>query len=135
MEWGNVPMLPHVMRQGSDDHPNRELQARVAAMTTEGALAASLFTGFPHADIANAGLSAVVVTDGDRGLAGRLRDELLDRAWSEREAFVYRLEPLEGSLARAMAIEPPKPGDGPIVRLDHSDNGASGGTLDTTAAL
>ena len=19
--WGNVPMLPHVMRQGSDDHP------------------------------------------------------------------------------------------------------------------
>src|SRR5437667_4901405 len=28
MEWGNVLMLPHVMRQGSDDHPNRELQAR-----------------------------------------------------------------------------------------------------------
>ena len=34
-------------------------------MAGEGALAASLFTGFPHADIANAGLSAVVVTDGD----------------------------------------------------------------------
>ena len=27
MAWGNVPMLPHVMRQGSDDHPNQELQA------------------------------------------------------------------------------------------------------------
>jgi microcystin degradation protein MlrC len=66
MAWGNVPMLPHVMRQGSDDHPNHELQARCAAMATEGALAASLFTGFPHADIRNAGLSAVVVTDGDR---------------------------------------------------------------------
>src|SRR4029077_16842996 len=43
MAWGNVPMLPHVMRQGSDDHPNRELQARCAAMTasgsTDGALA------------------------------------------------------------------------------------------------
>src|SRR5580693_10322943 len=52
MAWGNVPMLPHVMRQGSDDHPNKELQARVAAMTAPGAnggaLAASLFTGFPH---------------------------------------------------------------------------------------
>ena len=58
MAWGNVPMLPHVMRQGSDDHPNKELQARAAAMDSEGALAASLFTGFPHADIANAGLSA-----------------------------------------------------------------------------
>ena len=39
--------------------------------TSEGALAASLFTGFPHADITNAGLSAVVVTDGDRALAER----------------------------------------------------------------
>src|SRR5580704_11472659 len=43
MAWGNVPMLPHVMRQGSDDHPNRELQARCAAMNEDGALIASLF--------------------------------------------------------------------------------------------
>ena len=40
------------------------------------------------------GSRAVVVTDGDRGLAERLRDELLDRAWVEREAFVYQIEPL-----------------------------------------
>src|SRR3954451_20497487 len=135
MAWGNVPMLPHVMRQGSDDHPNKELQARAAAMDSEGALAASLFTGFPHADIANAGLSAVVVTDGDRALAERLRDELLDRAWVDREDFVYKLEPLEQSLARARSLEPPKPGEGPIVLLDHYDNCASGGTMDTTAVL
>src|SRR5438270_5479869 len=115
MEWGNVPMLPHVMRQGSDDQPNRELQARVAAMSTEGALAASLFTGFPHADITNAGLSAVVVTDGDRALAERLRDELLGRAWVEREAFVYKIEPLQQSVARARSMPAPQPGEGPIV--------------------
>src|SRR5260370_7928826 len=133
--WGNVPMLPHVMRQGSDDHPNRELQARVAAMTTEGALAATLFTGFPHADISNAGLSAVVVTDGDRGLAERLRDELLDQAWTDREDFVYRIEPLPQSLARAKALPPPGAGEGPIVLLDHYDNCASGGTMDTTVVL
>ena len=99
MAWGNAPMLPHVMRQGTDDHPNKELQHRCAAMNAEGALAASLFTGFPHADITNAGLSAVVVTDGDRELAERLRDELLDRAWVEREAFVYQIEPL-GAIGR-----------------------------------
>jgi microcystin degradation protein MlrC len=135
MAWGNVPMLPHVMRQGTDDHPNRELQHRCAAMREEGALAASLFTGFPHADIANAGLSAVVVTDGDRELAERLRDELLDRAWVEREAFVYKIEPLEDSIARATAMPAPMPGEGPIVLLDHYDNCASGGTMDTTAVL
>src|SRR5216683_4811700 len=119
MAWGNVPMLPHVMRQGTDDHPNKELQHRCAAMSAEGALAASLFTGFPHADIANAGLSALVVTDGDRALAERLRDQLLQQAWADREAFVFRLEPLEISLARAQAIAP---GGGPIVLLDHYDN-------------
>jgi microcystin degradation protein MlrC len=135
MAWGNVPMLPHVMRQGTDDHPNRELQERCAVMASEGALAASLFTGFPHADIANAGLSAVVVTDGDKDLAERLRDELLDRAWVEREAFVYQIEPLQRALARARAMPAPLPGEGPIVLLDHYDNCASGGTMDTTVVL
>jgi microcystin degradation protein MlrC len=135
MAWGNVPMLPHVMRQGTDDHPNKELQRRCAAMSGEGALAASLFTGFPHADIANAGLSAVVVTDGDRKLAEDLRDELLDRAWVEREAFVYEIEPLQQSVLRAKAMPPTEPGEGPIVLLDHYDNCASGGTMDTTVVL
>jgi microcystin degradation protein MlrC len=135
MAWGNVPMLPHVMRQGTDDHPNRELQHRCATMSAEGALAASLFTGFPHADITNAGLSAVVVTDNDPGLAERLRDELLDRAWVERETFVYQIEPLPSSVARAAAMPAPSAGEGPIVLLDHYDNCASGGTMDTTAVL
>jgi microcystin degradation protein MlrC len=135
MAWGNVPMLPHVMRQGTDDHSNRELQERCAAMASEGALIASLFTGFPHADITNAGLSAVVVTDGNRALAEQLRDELLDRAWVEREAFVYKIEPLQEALARARAMPEPSPGQGPIVLLDHYDNCASGGTMDTTIVL
>ena len=135
MAWRNEPMLPHVMRQGTDDHPNKELQHRCAAMSSEGALAASVFTGFPHADISNAGLSAVVVTNGDRRLAEELRDELLGRAWVEREAFVYKIEPLEQSVARAKAMTPGQPGEGPVVLLDHYDNCASGGTMDTTVVL
>ena len=102
--WGNVPMLPHVMRQGTADEPNRSLQARCQAMEAEGALCASLFVGFPHADISNAGLSVVVTTDNDMALAERWRDELLAAAWAQREAFVYKLEPLEQSVARAKAM-------------------------------
>jgi len=134
MAWGNAPMLPHVMRQGTDDFPNRELQARAAAMEADGALAVSLFTGFPHADVSQAGLSVVVVTDGDRPLAERLRDELLDQAWDDRASFVYRLEPLEESVARAKALGESQ-GDGPVLLLDHYDNTASGGTMDTTEVL
>ena len=148
--WGNRPMLPHVMRQGSGDFPNRELQARARAMEAEGgALAASLFTGFPHADIANAGLSCVVVTDGDRAAAERMRDELLDFAWREREAFVYRIEPLADSIARARkavaegagasadadADDGAGAGGGPVILLDHYDNAASGGTMDSMTVL
>ena len=177
--WGNRPMLPHVMRQGSGDFPNRELQARAGEMEAAGdAIAVSLFTGFPHADISNAGLSCVVVTDGDRAAAERMRDELLDFAWTNREAFVYRIEPLADSIARARGAaahagggaEPDAPetdtqapaatagegaepgrgadsgaspparhpsarGDGPVVLLDHYDNAASGGTMDSMTVL
>jgi microcystin degradation protein MlrC len=130
MAWGNRPMLPHVMRQGTDDMPNKELQEMTRRMEREGALCATLFTGFPHADIRLAGLSAVVVTDGDRALAEKYRDELLDYAWGNREAFVYKIEPLADSLARAKHAT-----EFPVVLLDHYDNAASGGTMDTMTVL
>ena len=77
----------------------------------------------------------MVVTDGDPKLAEELRDELLGRAWVDREAFVYKIEPLQQSVARAKAMPAPQPGEGPIVLLDHYDNCASGGTMDTTVVL
>ena len=134
MVWGNCPMLPHVMRQGTDDFPNKALQGRCAEMEAQGALAVSLFTGFPHADIQNAGLSVVVVTDNERELAERYRDELLDAAWRNRQEFVYVRKPLETSLDQGIAAAN-KSGDGPVILLDHYDNTASGGTMDTTEVL
>ena len=84
------------MRQGTDDFPNKQIQERAAEMERNGeALIATLFSGFPHADIHNAGLSAVVVTDNDPDAARRLCDELLDMGWKDREAWVYQIEPLE----------------------------------------
>ena len=130
MAWGNRPMLPHVMRQGTHAEPNRSLQARCVELEGSRALAASLFVGFPHADILNAGLSAVVCTDNDPALAARLRDELLDQAWSARRDFIFEPEPLRDSVARARQMT-----QGPVFLLDHCDNSASGGTMDTTAVL
>mgnify|MGYP003320114484 CR=1 FL=1 len=135
LAWGNNPMLPHVMRQGTDDFPNRELQLRAQEMEKEGALAVSLFTGFPHADIPQAGLSVVVATDNDMELAERLRDELLESAWNERSAFVYKVEPLDLSVAKAKQLGSTQQAKGPVVLLDHYDNTASGGTMDTTDVL
>jgi len=134
MVWGNVPMLPHVMRQSSEDFPNSLLQARAQEMEKAGALAVSVFTGFPHADISQAGLSVVVVTDNDKALAEKYRDELLQLAWSNREAFVYKVESLKISVAKAKELGNSQ-GDDPVILLDHYDNTASGGTMDTTEVL
>ncbi len=128
--WARLPMIPHVMRQSSLDEPNRSLQARARQMEQAGALTASVFTGFPHADIENAGMSVVVVTDGQPELARQYRDELLRLAWDSRAQWVYPVEPLAQSVARAKAMT-----NFPVVLLDHYDNTASGGTMDTTAVL
>lgn len=136
MVWGNAPMLPHVMRQGTDDEPNKSLQRRLIALEQEETQAISLFTGFPHADIPDAGLSVVAVTNGDVAKAERIRDALLDSAWEQREKFVYQPEPLADSLNRAASLATStEQQDGPVVILDHYDNTASGGTMDTTEVL
>jgi microcystin degradation protein MlrC len=136
LAFGRKPMLPHVMRQGTDDTPNREIQARCREMEAQGALCASVFVGFPNADIEYAGLSAAVVTNGDQGLARRWCDELLALAWEQRAKFVYGNEALPASMARAKGLAAAKPaGSGPIVLLDHSDNCASGGTMDVMGVL
>ena len=43
MHWDNAPMLPHVMRQGTDDHPNKQLQARAIELEQSQCLGVSLF--------------------------------------------------------------------------------------------
>jgi microcystin degradation protein MlrC len=132
--WGRAPMLPHVMAQGTHRFPNRDLQAKCAEWEASGrALAASLFVGFPHADVANAGLSAVVVTENNKADAQVMVDELLGMAWQAREQFLFEIEPLDRSVARAKALG--QDGALPVVMLDHYDNCASGGTMDTTDTL
>jgi len=132
--WGAAPMLPHVMAQGTHQAPNKDLQAMCAAWEASGrALAASLFVGFPHADVEMAGLSAVVVTDNDPADAQAKVDELLGFAWKARREFMFDIEPLETSVRRAKQLG--APGRLPVVLLDHYDNCASGGTMDTTDTL
>ena len=78
MAWGNRPMLPHVLRQGTHAEPKGALHRT------------------PNAD---AGLSA-----GPTPVAGRA-GELLDRAWATRADWVYHSEALQPSVARAAGIE------------------------------
>ena len=132
MIWGQAPMLPHVMRQGTDDFPNQTLQEQAREHEASDCYTVSLFTGFPHADIHDAGLSCVVISESE-DTAQDVCDKLLDFAWQERTKFVYELESLTDSMARAE--DAAANSDGPVILLDHYDNTASGGTMDTTEVL
>jgi microcystin degradation protein MlrC len=93
-------------------------------------LNASVFGGFPQADIPHLSCSAVVVCDRRTSEGELLLARLLDLAWDRREAFLYKGEDLSKSIARARTLE-----GGPIILVDHGDNTASGGTQDVMSVL
>jgi microcystin degradation protein MlrC len=135
MRWGNTPVLAQTLRMGHVDEPMKSLIARARQAEDDGeVLAATVFGGFPLADIHDAGLSSVVVTDGDGGKAEAVCREILALGWAEREEFVYRGEPLADAVGRAKTLEGSDTDD-PVILLDHADNTGSGGTQDTMAVV
>ncbi|HYC36075.1 MAG TPA: M81 family metallopeptidase [Usitatibacter sp.] len=133
MAWGNRPLLAHTLRQNTAEGAMRDFVEAARAAERNGVLAATALAGFQHADIHDAGISAVVVADGDRAAARAACDAILEAAWRRREDFVYRGRPLEAALAEAKRLG----GDsgGPVLLLDHADNCASGATQDSMHVL
>ena len=131
MAWGHPPLLSQTLRQGTDDEPMKTLiRMTREAEARPGVLAATVFGGFPMADIPDAGTSVIVISDGDAGLAEAERDKILDEAWRRREEFVYQHEPLQEAVARAKDMT-----EGPIMLLDHADNCGSGANQDVMTVI
>jgi len=131
ISWASLPMLTHMIRQTPSRQPMKDIMDRAIAAEAGGeVLNASVFGGFPLADIPHAGLAAIIVSDGDPAAGEALRDELLAMAWERRADFVYEFEPLEESIAKAKAVA-----EGPVVLADHGDNTGAGGQSDGMAAL
>ena len=133
MAWGNVPLLAQTLKQNTGEPPMKDCVEAARAAEQSGLLAATAFGGFQQADIHDAGLSAVVVADGDQRAAQRACKSILDIAWAHKEAFIYRGEPLEQAITRAKRMA--EGGGGPVLLLDHADNCASGANQDTMYVL
>ena len=80
MAWGQRPILAQTLRMGHDDEPMGPLIDAARGEEADGMLAASVFGGFPLADIRDAGLSVVTVADGDRAAAEAATERLLAQA-------------------------------------------------------
>ncbi len=138
MAWGQRPILAQTLRMGHDDRPMGPMIEQARAEEADGLLAASVFGGFPLADISHAGLSVVTVADGNKAAAEAASERLLSAAWREKPEWIFQSEPLAETIARAKALGDAPTGDGeagPVILLDHADNSASGGTQDTTEVL
>ncbi|HEU0231401.1 MAG TPA: M81 family metallopeptidase [Burkholderiaceae bacterium] len=130
--WRRLPMLTHMLKQTPSMQPMKDIMDHAMAAEAQGrVLNASVFGGFPLADIPHVGLSVVIVADSrkvDEGQA--LLEELCAMAWERREDFIFPIEPPAQSIARAKALQ-----EGPVVLVDHGDNCGAGGPTDVMAVL
>jgi len=131
MVWGSRPMMTSTLVHTPSRQPMKDVMDMAIAAEASGAvLNASVFGGFPHADIPHLSCSAVIVCDRRTDEGRALLDRLLDMAWARREAFLYKGAPLATQIAQARTL-----GEGPIVLVDHGDNTASGGTQDVMSVI
>ena len=134
--WRQLPLLSHTLLSNTSTASamQRAVDAARAAETEPGILAVTVMAGFSLADFHDAGMSVIVVGDGDPARADTVAARLARQMWEERDGFVYASAPLAESMRQALQMAD-GPGNGPVLLLDHSDNVMSGGTCDTMDVL
>ena len=95
-----------------------------------GVISVSILHGFFRADIAEARMAALAVTDNDPALAREIVDDIAERLIADRRRFLKKMAGAEEGVALAMAEE-----KGPIVLADVSDNPGGGAPGDSTHVL
>ncbi|MGC0251834.1 M81 family metallopeptidase [Pseudactinotalea sp. Z1748] len=126
-----VPIAINILRQGTDDFPVRDLlTAAREAEDRPGVLSVSLVEGYPYADVAEMGMSVVVITDDEDELAAVVAADLAERTWRMREHTHGLGVGIEDALQQAARAD-----SGPVVLLDTGDNVGAGSPADSTHLL
>ena len=98
-------------------------------------MAASYLLGFPWADTADNGVTAMVVTDGDKQLATEKARELAQLFWDTRKEFGFYNETREPADALVHARSSVEASVYPVVLSDSGDNPTAGSSQDVTNFL
>src|SRR5262249_25276697 len=111
MVWGTRPMMTSTLVHTPARQPMKDaMDLAIAAEANGTVLNASVFGGFPLADIPHLSCSAVIVCNRRTDEGHALRDRLLTLVWERRAAFLYQGAPLAAQIAHARSL-----GEGPIV--------------------
>ena len=130
MAWSQVPVLAQTLRMGTADEPMKSLQDLTRSQEAAGILAATVFGGFPMADVEHAGVSVVAIADGDTTAAQDCCNRLYNACWASHEELIYRHRPLGEAIETAR-----RKNKAPVILLDHADNVGSGGTADVMTII
>ena len=125
------PMLPALQVQFTGRYPMKRLIEEAHRMEElKGVESVTVAAGFPWSDIPEAGMSFIVATNDDQGLADRLACELHDMAWNMRRDFLVKPTPMGEALRHVARAE-----KGPLVLADIGDNPGGGAPEDGTVVL
>ncbi len=129
--WRSLPMMTHMLRQTPLQQPMKDIMDNaIAAVDGTDLLNASVFAGFPLADIPHVSFSVLTVEQSESGRGEKLINQLCDMAWQRRQSFVFESECLAESIYRAKNLR-----EFPIVIADHGDNSGAGGSADDLTVL
>ena len=88
--WKVMPMLTHMNKQTPSNEPMKSIMDRARQAEADGeVLNASIFGGFPLADIPHVGLTTVIMADRNNANGAALCDEESEKAWQRRADFVF----------------------------------------------
>ena len=121
------PMAINIERQCTAEQPLSDVVTQFEiARTRPNVISASLMLGFPYADVAEMGSSALVVTDNNPELAQSVANELGSAMWAQREALAGSFLSVEEAVLKAKSLS------GPICLLDMGDNVGGGSPANGT---
>ncbi|MGI5172467.1 M81 family metallopeptidase [Treponema sp. OMZ 840] len=136
LEAVKIPFLIAGEQSETSVEPMKKLIAVLREVEKErGIMAASYLLGFPWADTADNGVTAMVVADGDRELARKKAKELAQLFWDTRSEFGFYNETREIADALKHTKLSIEEGVYPVVLSDSGDNPTAGSSQDVTNFL
>lgn len=127
------PMLPTSQRMTTDRAPMGMLIALAHEWEAKlGVLAVTVAGGFPPADVAEAGLSVLVYSDGEVTLALEAAEAIADQAWELRDQFLGGVSSFDEA---AIALQEWASANKPLILVDIGDNPWTGGPGDSVELL
>lgn len=122
------PLAINIERQSTEETPLKEIfQFADLQLQSPEVVSNSVILGFPYADVAEMGASAIVVTNNNQQLAEERAQELSNRLWQDRQALMGVLLDIDQALDMCQ-----KEASKRFCLLDMGDNVGGGSAADGT---